>query len=206
MGLLITTVVVPANYSDHAGGMTTIDRATSKTKHLSKVWHDADFKKTVAKHCRKTGIASEVVERISPNSFEVVPRRSVVARTWGRLTNHGRLRIDHERDPTTPKIHLGSPLPAAPRPSHRDKHQPGAQHKLTRQPLIFLRIDQPNPPHNPNHPQQPRSLPGHTPPSQPAAGIRAPSEPTVPSFAGRFWEVTTVCTRCSDSGGEDGDG
>ena len=101
MRLLIATVVVPANYSDNAGGMTTVDRATSKTSSLSKVWHDAGFKKTFAKHCRKAGIDSEVVKRISPNSFEVIPRRWVVERTWGWLTNHRRLRIDHERDPTT---------------------------------------------------------------------------------------------------------
>ena len=55
------------------GGITTVDRATSKTSRLSKVWHDAGFKKTFAKHCRKAGIDSEVVERISPNSFEVAP-------------------------------------------------------------------------------------------------------------------------------------
>ena len=78
MGLLIATVVVPANYSDNAGGMTTVDRATSKRSSLSKVWHDAGFKKTFAKHCRKAGIDSEVVKRISPNSFEVIPRRWVV--------------------------------------------------------------------------------------------------------------------------------
>ena len=69
-------------------------RATSKTSSLSKVWHDAGFKKTFAKHCRKAGIDSEVVKRISPNSFEVIPRRWVVERTWGWLTNHRRLRID----------------------------------------------------------------------------------------------------------------
>ena len=43
----------------------------------------------------------------------------------------------------------------------------------------------------------------NTPPSPPADGIRVPSEPTVPSFAGNSWEVPIVCIRWSDSGGAD---
>jgi transposase len=39
------------------------------------------------------------VNRIAPHSFEVVPRRWVIERTWGWLVNHRRLRIDYERDP-----------------------------------------------------------------------------------------------------------
>ena len=46
----------------------------------------------------QSGITSQVVNRVSA-SFEVLPRRWVVERTWAWLVNHRRLRIDYERDP-----------------------------------------------------------------------------------------------------------
>ena len=99
VGLLVAVVVVAANLSDNAGGITTLGRAVTKAGRLRRIWHDSGFKKTFAAHCSESGISPEVVERIAPHSFQVLPRRWVVERTWAWLTNHRRLQIDYERDP-----------------------------------------------------------------------------------------------------------
>lgn len=105
LGLLIAVVVVAANTSDNVGGKAAVDEAARKCPTLAKIWKDSGFKKKFDQHCRrKHGIDAETVNRISAHTFEVVPRRWVVERTWGWLVNHRRLRIDYERDP---EIHEG---------------------------------------------------------------------------------------------------
>ena len=99
LGLLIGVVVVAANVSDNTGGIEVVDRSTSKSKRLKKIWHDGGFKKTFIEHCAQAGISAEVIKRIAAHSFQVLPRRWVVERTWGWLVNHRRLRVDYERDP-----------------------------------------------------------------------------------------------------------
>ena len=99
MGLLMAVVVVAANFSDNAGGVAALDRAVTKAGRLKKLWHDSGFKKTFVEHVSGSGIVTEVVERVSAHSFEVLPRRWVVERTWAWLVNHRRLRVDYERDP-----------------------------------------------------------------------------------------------------------
>ena len=98
-GLLLAVAVVAANLSDNAGGIAAVDRAATKTRRLKKIWHDSGFKKSFATHCSGSGITSQVVNRVSAHSFEVLPRRWVVERTWAWLVNHRRLRVDYERDP-----------------------------------------------------------------------------------------------------------
>ena len=98
-GLLLAVAVVAADVSDNAGGMAVVDRAVGKSGRLKKIWHDSGFKKTFAHHCTGSNITSEVVNRVSAHSFEVIPRRWVVERTWAWLVNHRRLRVDYERDP-----------------------------------------------------------------------------------------------------------
>jgi transposase len=99
LGLLVAVVVVAANVSDNAGGCTCMDRARPKSARLTKVWCDAGFKRAFARHCRGHRIKAEVVSRRNAHTFEVLPRRWVVERTWAWLVNHRRLRIDYERDP-----------------------------------------------------------------------------------------------------------
>ena len=99
LGLLVAVVVVAAGVSDNAGGCSCIDRAAPKSSRLRKLWSDAGFKRAFARHWRTHKIKNEVVSRANAHTFEVLPRRWVVERTWAWLVNHRRLRIDYERHP-----------------------------------------------------------------------------------------------------------
>lgn len=104
LGLLLAVVVVAARTSDNVGGIAAIDQAAVRCPRLAKVWNDSGFKKAFARHCRSLHITAETVTRISAHTFEVLPRRWVVERTWGWLVNSRRLRTDYERDP---EVHKG---------------------------------------------------------------------------------------------------
>ncbi|MGH9087539.1 MAG: IS5 family transposase [Acidimicrobiales bacterium] len=99
LGLLVAVVVVAASTSDNAGGITVIDRARRKTRRLKKVFCDGGFKRTFIAHCAGAHLSAEVVRRIATGTFEVLPRRWVVERTWSWLMNNRRLQVDYERDP-----------------------------------------------------------------------------------------------------------
>ena len=129
-GLLLAVAVVAANLSDNAGGIAAVDRAATKSRRLKKIWHDSGFKKSFATHCSGSGITSQVVNRVSAHSFEVLPRPWVVERTWAWLVNHRRLRTRPRR---SRGIRLGRPRTGTPPPPHPTRPQPDAQGKLTRQ-------------------------------------------------------------------------
>lgn len=99
LGLLIAIWVVAANTSDNTGGIEVIDRTKVRSDRFKLVWCDAGFKKTFVTYCRNHHVGVEVVNKIHPHRFEVLPRRWVVERTWSWLMNNRRLQIDYERDP-----------------------------------------------------------------------------------------------------------
>ena len=99
LGLLIAITVVAASASDNAGGIAVADRARARSGRFAKLWCDAGFKRTFLDHCRHHHVAVEVVTKIHPNRFEVLPKRWIVERTWSWLMNSRRLQIDYERDP-----------------------------------------------------------------------------------------------------------
>lgn len=99
IGLLMAVVVVAANTSDNVGGAAVMTLAVPKSGRLGKVWHDAGFKRTFGEFCQRRRVKAELVSRRNAHTFEVLPRRWVVERTWGSLVHHRRIRIDYERDP-----------------------------------------------------------------------------------------------------------
>ena len=99
MGLLLAVVVVAASLSDNVGGIAVTDRARGRSSRLVKVFCDAGFKRTFIDHCRRHHLGVEVVTKIAPAGFEVLPKRWIVERTWAWIMNHRRLQLDYERDP-----------------------------------------------------------------------------------------------------------
>lgn len=99
LGLLLAVVVVAGNTSDNAGGIEVVTRAKRKSPRLAKVWHDAGFKTTFRNFCAGHHVSAEVVNRIHPHEFVVLPRRWVIERSWSWLMNNRRLQLDYERRP-----------------------------------------------------------------------------------------------------------
>jgi len=99
MGLLIAVVVLAASVSDNAGGIEALGRARQRSGRLKRIFCDAGFKNAFVAECRSHHIAAEVVNRIHPHRFEVLPKRWVVERTWSWLMNNRRLQVDYERNP-----------------------------------------------------------------------------------------------------------
>lgn len=99
LGLLIAVIVVVASVSDNAGGIAVSDRARERSDRFRMLWCDAGFKTTFIDHCRAHHVGVEVVRKIHPKCFEVLPKRWIVERTWAWLMNNRRLQVDYERDP-----------------------------------------------------------------------------------------------------------
>ena len=99
LDLLMAVTVMSAAASDNAGGVVVADRARGRSRRFIKLWCDAGFKRSFVEHCRRHHVAVEVVTKIHPGRFEVLPRRWIVERTWSWLMNHRRLQVDYERDP-----------------------------------------------------------------------------------------------------------
>lgn len=99
LGLLVAVLVIAASTSDNAGGIVAVDRARAKCSRLSKVFCDGGFKRAFIAHCSGRHLSAEVVRKIASGTFEVLPRRWVVERTWSWLINHRRLQVDYERCP-----------------------------------------------------------------------------------------------------------
>jgi transposase len=99
LGLLVAVTVMAASVTDNVGGIFASDRARARSERFRKLWCDAGFKTTFIDHCRAHHISVEVVRKIHPKRFEVLPRRWVVERTWAWLMNNRRLQVDYERDP-----------------------------------------------------------------------------------------------------------
>ena len=85
LGVLVAVTVVAANTSDNVGGIAVTDDARARSRRFRHLWCDAGFKKTFLEHCRHHHVAVEVVNRIHPHNFVVLPRRWIVERTWSWL-------------------------------------------------------------------------------------------------------------------------
>lgn len=99
LGLLLGVTVVPAGTSDNAGGIALFNLTKPKSERLEKVFVDSGFKNAFAAYYRARHVAVEVVKRIHPHQFVVLPKRWIVERTWSWTMAHRRLQVDYERDP-----------------------------------------------------------------------------------------------------------
>ena len=81
------------------GGSKVANRARDRAARFAKLWCDSGFKRTFIEDCRNHHLGVEVVNRIHPSRFEVLPRRWIVERTWSCLMNSRCLQVVYERDP-----------------------------------------------------------------------------------------------------------
>jgi putative transposase len=95
MGVLVTQ----ANASERLGAIIVLDEAQEKLSQLKVIWVDQgysgqNFANAVQQVCGEP-VQVEVIERIS-KTFEPLPKRWVVERTFGWLNRFRRLSKDYE--------------------------------------------------------------------------------------------------------------
>ena len=91
-----------ANASERLGAIVVLDEAQEKLSKLEVIWVDqgysgANFMRVVKQVCGKQ-VKVEVIERIS-KTFECLPKRWIVERTFGWLNRFRRLSKDYELYP-----------------------------------------------------------------------------------------------------------
>jgi len=101
LGLLLWVLVTPADVPERAAATTFLPKALKWFNWLRCIWADQgyqgkEFEAWVASH-RKTGtLVLEIVSRIYPGRFSILPKRWIVERTFGWFVKHRRLVRDYE--------------------------------------------------------------------------------------------------------------
>jgi putative transposase len=98
-GFLLGVLVTEANMSERLGAIIVLDQNREKLSKLKVVWVDqgysgAKFARAVQQVCGEN-VTVEVIERTS-KTFEVLPKRWIVERTFGWLNRFRRLSKDYE--------------------------------------------------------------------------------------------------------------
>jgi putative transposase len=96
LGLVVATVVHPADVQDRDGGRDVLSKASWEVGRLRTVRVDAGYAGKFLDWAKSAcGWSVEVIRRTS-RGFEVLPKRWVVERTFAWLTKHRRLSKDYE--------------------------------------------------------------------------------------------------------------
>ena len=96
MGNLLSIVVHAANIHDTKSGIHPAKRAFEKYPSIEKFCGDAGYRKSFVKDVlEELGLGVDISERIKP-TFEVLPKRWVVERTFSWLNHSRRLSKDYE--------------------------------------------------------------------------------------------------------------
>ena len=103
LGLLLAVVVHPANIQDRDGARSVLQRCRGLSPRLRLVWADGGYGGKLVNWTYKIcGWVLEIVKRNDDlKGFVVLPRRWVVERTFGWLSNYRRLSRDYEFWPQT---------------------------------------------------------------------------------------------------------
>ncbi len=103
MGLLLVVAVHPANVQDRDGAKLTLMRLVGRFPRLERIWADGAYAGKLVLWAKNVGGWSlELVRRPSHrHTFEVLPRRWVVERTFAWLGRYRRLSKDYEELPET---------------------------------------------------------------------------------------------------------
>ena len=98
LGLLLAVAVHPANIQDRDGAKLVLEGMVGQNPRLKVIWADgADGGKLVQWAKERGGWSLELVRRPSQqHTFQVLPRRWVVERTFGWLNLQRRLSKDYE--------------------------------------------------------------------------------------------------------------
>lgn len=96
-------MVQPANVQDRVGAKAVLAKAKLNLKRLKRIWADGGYTGSLLDWVRATcGWTLEIVEKpLGLNSFQALPKRWVVERTFGWLNHYRLLAKEYELLPQT---------------------------------------------------------------------------------------------------------
>jgi transposase len=99
LGLLLVIIVTAANVQDRDGGKRLLGRLRFAMPSVAHIWADGGYAGRLADFARRTLRVTVDIVRKKPGqrTFEVLPRRWVVERTFAWITRCRRLAWDYER-------------------------------------------------------------------------------------------------------------
>jgi putative transposase len=108
-GLVLKTFISAANLNDREGLYGILDRGLESWPSLKKIWVDGGYQGCQEIGKIEYGLDIEVIKKQNPKTFQVVPRRWVVERTFAWLGKNRRLSKDYEQDIKTSEsmIYIG---------------------------------------------------------------------------------------------------
>jgi putative transposase len=103
LGLVLAILVLPANIQDRDGGWMILSAMHEVYPSIVKVWADGIYRGQLVQRAHDTlNVDLEIVEKpAGTHTFQVLPRRWVVERTFGWWNRERRLSKDYERLPDT---------------------------------------------------------------------------------------------------------
>jgi putative transposase len=110
LGLVWAVLVTAANVSDPAGARNLLERVAGKLPRMRLLWADAIYQGQLPGWIkRRCGWLLQVVKKlVGQTTFQVLPRRWVVERTFGWWNKYRRLSKDYEvrTDSSEAMIHI----------------------------------------------------------------------------------------------------
>jgi putative transposase len=112
LGLILVLKVLTADVQDGAGARQLLADVKGRFPRLQKIWADGGYRGTLIDWVKETcGWVLEIVTRRdqAAHTFEVLPHRWIVERTWGWLNRARRLSKNYERLPASSEawVYLG---------------------------------------------------------------------------------------------------
>jgi putative transposase len=104
LGLILAVVVHPANIQDRDGARLVLEKLTHAFGWLRLIWVDGGYAGSPLAQWLKAllprrGLRLEVVKRTELHTFQILPKRWIVERTFGWLSNYRRFAKDYEYHP-----------------------------------------------------------------------------------------------------------
>jgi transposase len=100
-GLVLDVVITPASVQDRQGARPLLWNTHRACPRVRLVWADAGYTGKLSTWATSLKMTLQIVARRSPHTFEVLPRRWVVERTFAWISKHRRTVRDYERLPAS---------------------------------------------------------------------------------------------------------
>jgi transposase len=101
-GLVLDVVITAASVQDRQGARPLLWNTHRACRHVRLVWADAGYHTSkLATWAAAMKMTLHIVSKRDPHTFEVLPRRWVVERTFAWISKHRRTVRDYERLPTS---------------------------------------------------------------------------------------------------------